>query len=211
MITLEATLRDVKVNPKHVRKSGNIPAVYYGPGKGSTAIAVSTVQFKKVHAEAGESSVITLKMPKESLDALIHDVTLDPVSGVPVHVDFYIVAKDRKVEVSVPLEFEGVAPAEKDGAVIMKIMHELLIEALPAKLPQHITVDLSVLAKVDDHIAVGDLELGEGVEALVPGTEVIALAAAPKEEKEEEVKPIDLTAIEVEKKGKTEEEEAAAE
>jgi large subunit ribosomal protein L25 len=211
MITLNAELRDVKVNPKMIRRDGKIPAVFYGSGKESTPIAVDAVVFKKAYAEAGESTIITLKTPKETLDALIHDVALDPVIGNPIHIDFYVVAKDHKLQVDVPLEFIGVAPAEKLGGIVMKIMHELRIEALPAKLPSHIVVDLAKLVDMQSSITVADVVLPDGVKALVPGTETVAGVSVQQEE-EATTAPLDLSAIEVEKKGKKEEEgEAAAE
>jgi len=211
MITLEAEIRDVKVNPKHVRKAGKVPAVYYGSGKESTAISVARPPLEKAILEAGESTIISLKTPTGSFDALIHDVDHNPVTGEAIHVDFYIVAKDRKLEVDVPIEYTGTAPAEKDGGVVMKIMHELRIEALPSVLPSHFIVDLSSLAKINDQITVGDLKLGAGVETKVALTEVIALAAAPTKEEEVVVAPVDISAIEVEKKGKKEEEGEGAE
>ena len=205
MITLDATLRDVKVNPKMIRKQGLIPAVFYGAGQETTSISVEKKRFMKVLEEAGESSIITLKTPKAALDVLIHDVGLDPVFGDPVHVDFYVVAKGHKLEVDVPLEFIGTAPAEKLGGIVMRVMHELRIESLPGKLPQHIVVDLSKLATLESHITVADLDLGDGVKALVHDTEVVAGVTLPKEE-EAAPATVDLSAIEVEKKGKKEEE-----
>lgn len=205
MITLNAEARDVKVNPKMIRKQGKIPAVFYGSGQVSTSIQVDKIAFMKVLSEAGESSIISLKTPNGVLDALIHDVDLDPVLGDPIHADFYITAKDHKLEVDIPLEFVGVAPAEKLGGIVMKLMHELRVEALPGKLPQHLTVDLSALTLLDSHITVADVKLGDGVRALLAGTEVVAGVTMPQEEKEEAA-PMDLSAIEVEKKGKKEEE-----
>ncbi|HEY9585629.1 MAG TPA: 50S ribosomal protein L25 [Candidatus Paceibacterota bacterium] len=205
MITLNAELRDVKVNPKMIRREGKIPAVYYGNGKESTAISVDAPVFKKAYDEAGESTIISLKTPEGVLDALIHDVALDSVIGNPIHIDFYIVSKDQKLQVDVPIEFIGTAPVEKMGGIVMKVMHELRIEALPAKLPSHITVDLTKLVDMDSSITVADLDLGEGVRALVPLTETVAGVTEAKEEEEVVAAPIDLSAIEVEKKGKKEE------
>lgn len=211
MITLEAELRDVKVNPKHVRTAGNIPGVYYGPGKDSTSITISSALFKKALAEAGESTIVSLKLPKETVDVLIHDVDHDPVTGDPIHVDFYVVAKDRKVTVSVPLEFVGTAPVEKLGGLVMKVMHEIEIEALPSALPHEIMVDLSSLAAIGDHISVGTLVLPPGVQAVTSLNETVVLAESPHEEKEEVAPAADLSTIEVEKKGKKEDEEGAEE
>ena len=206
MITIDAELRDVKVNPKMIRKEGKIPAVFYGAGQVSTAVAVDKARFLKVLEEAGESSIISLKTKNGALDALIHDVELDPIIGDPIHVDFYIVTKGHKLEVDVPLEFVGVAPAEKLGGIVMKVLHELPIEALPSQLPAHIIVDLSQLIDLESHITVADLKLGDGVKARISDTEVVARVTIPKEEEEIVSVPADLAAIEVEKKGKKEEE-----
>lgn len=207
MITLNAELRDVKVNPKVIRREGKVPAVFYGKGKASIAIMVDAPTFKKVYDAAGESTIISLKTPNETLDALVHDVALDPVIGSPIHIDFYVVAKGQKLQVDVPIEFIGIAPAEKLGGVVMRIMHEIRIEALPAKLPSSITVDLSKLIDMESSITVGDLSLPEGVRALVPSTETVAGVTEPQKEEEIVAAPVDLSAIEVEKKGKKEEEE----
>lgn len=210
MITLDAQARDVKVNPKLIRKEGLLPAVFYGPGQESTAISVNRAKFEKVFSEAGESTVITLRTPKGDLDAIIHDVDVDPVMGDPIHADFYIVSKDRKVEVDVPLEFVGTAPAEKLGGIVMKIMHEISISALPSKLPQHITVDLSSLVDLKSTITVGSLALPEGVEVVgLHPTDIVVSVVGPMKEEEVPVAAVDLSAIEVEKKGKKEEGEPA--
>lgn len=205
MITLIAALRDVKVNPKMIRRAGDIPAVFYGHAAPSTSISINKIAFVKAYKEAGESAIIALKTPTGTMDAIIHDVALDPVIGDPIHVDFYIVASDEKIEVDVPLEFTGVATAEKLGGIVMKVMHEVRIEAFPGKLPQHIVVDLSQLVAMDSQITIGDLELGDGVRSVSPLTEVIVSMTTPHEE-EEVSAPIDMSAIEVEKKGKKEEE-----
>ena len=207
MITINAEARDVKVNPKMIRKQGKIPAVFYGGGQETTSISVGRAEFIKALKDAGESSIISLKTQKGALDALIHDVALDPVMGDPIHIDFYITSKDHKLEVDVPLEYIGVAPAEKLGGVVVKIMHEMRIESLPATLPHQIIIDLAVLTELNSHLLVKDLALPTGVKSLVPATEVIVMVSQPQIEKEPEAAP-DLSSIEVEKKGKKEDADA---
>ncbi len=211
MITLKTEARDVKVNPKIIRRGGKIPAVFYGQGQESTPIMVDKIAFMTLFGEVGESTIFTLETPKGKVDALVHDVDLDPVIGDPIHVDFYITAKDHKLQVDVPFEFVGVSPVEKMGGSVVRIMHEIRIEALPAKLPAHITVDVSKIEKLESHISVGDLNLGEGVTTHVALTELVAVASGPREEKEDIAPVADLSSIEVEKKGKKEEEEVPAE
>lgn len=204
MITLNVEARDVKVNPKMIRKSGNIPAVFYGSAHPSTPITVNKIAFVKAYQEAGESALISLKTPSGVVDALIHDVALDPVIGDVIHADFYVVAKDHKIEVDIPVEFVGVAPAEKLGGIVMKLLHEIRIEALPGKLPQDYVVDLSKLVTMDDQITIGDIALGDGVRSVALLTDVVAAMTTHQEDEGDVASEIDMSAIEVEKKGKKE-------
>lgn len=206
MTTLKAEPRDLSTKLGDIRKAGIIPAVFYGKKEPSTPISIKMVDFLKVWKEAGESSVISLEIGKEIVECLIHDVDFDPVLDTPRHVDFYVFEKGHKVEVEVPLEFEGVSLAIKDlGGTLVKVLYDLKIEAMPKDLPHNIVVDISALIDFDSQITVKDIKLPAGVTVLESEDEVVALVSRPREEKEEEVvAPIDLEAIEVEKKGKEE-------
>ncbi len=211
MFTLNVSKRNIKAPLKELRKSGFVPAVFYGAKEQSCCIAVKETDFIKVWKEAGESSVVVLKDSDGEYESLIHDVQKDPVSGKLVHVDFYILEKGKKVSVKVPLEFIGVSDAVKAlGGTLVKVMHEIEVEATPANLPHDIKVDISKLVTFDDQIHVSDLVLPNGVELEhgVNPNDVVALATPPKEETEEAPSVLDLDSIEVEKKGKKEEEGA---
>ena len=207
MFELKTEKRDLKVNPKIFRAKGQIPAVFYGAKNKSTPILLNTAQFGKVWKEAGESSIVTLKTDDGELGAIIHDIQFDPVKDEPIHVDFYVVDKDKAILVEVPLEFIGVSIAVKDlGGTLVKVLHTLSIEALPKDLPHSLTVDISKITEIDGQVAAKDISLPTGVKLKTKEGEIVALVAAAREEKEEEpVVPIDLSAIEVEKRGKEEE------
>jgi large subunit ribosomal protein L25 len=210
MLTLKADIRDTKVDPSAIRAHGQIPAVFYGKKEASTPISIRKIDFLKVWKEAGESTVVTLDTKDGSKESLIHDVDLDPVSGTPRHADFYVFEKGHKVEVALPVEFTGVSPAVKDlGGTLVKVVHELKVEAMPKDLPHNIEVDISPLANFGDQILAKDISLPSGVELKIALEDVIATVSAPREEKEEETAPVDLSTIEVEKKGKAETEEGA--
>ncbi len=213
MLNLNAKIRDIKEDLEVLRKGGNLPAVYYGMGKPSTSISIPMVEFKKVWNKAGESSTVKITTADGAVDALIHEVQVDPVSDQPIHVDFLVIDMNKKIQVGVPLEFTGVSEAVKGGlGTLVKVLHEIEIEALPKDLPHNLVVDISKLATVDSQILVSDIVLPAGVALITKDTEVVASVALQKEEKEE-VAPVDLSAIEVEKKGKKDEEggEAPAE
>lgn len=205
MVQLTVTARDAATKNNELRARGEMPAVFYGPKEENTPVTVSQKEFGKVWDEAGESTVISLQTPKGELEALIHDVDRDPVTSQFRHADFYIIEKGKKVEVAVPLRFEGVAPAVKElGANLVKVMHELEISAMPKDLPTDIEVDLTKLVVIGDQIEVKDIALPAGVEALAEPEGVVVVAEEVKEEEESEG-GVDMDAIEVEKKGKKEE------
>lgn len=212
MLKLDAKSRDsYGKDLERARKAGDLPAVFYGRKDEATAVFVNAKDFKRVLKEAGESSIISLKTPAGDKDVLIKEVAFHPTSGEPIHVDFYAIEQNKTLEVEVPLVFEGVSPAVKElGGTLVKVLHELPIEALPKNLPHDITVDISVLTDLDSQILVKDLKLPAGVELRIDADEVVAAITVAKEE-EVVAEPIDISAIEVEKKGKKEEEEIPAE
>jgi large subunit ribosomal protein L25 len=210
-VTLTASKREG--TPATVRAAELVPAVYYSAGKDAVSISIPLKEFTKVFKEAGESTAIALQIGGEKINALIHDIQRDPISGTPVHVDFLVIDMNKEIEVTVPIEFTGLADAEKNGlGNLVKVAHEIQVKALPANLPHSVTVDVAGLATLDDQIHAKDIALPAGVTLITPADEVIVLVAAFVEEKEEASAPIDLSAIEVEKKGKEEApaEEAAA-
>ncbi|MEK7477969.1 MAG: 50S ribosomal protein L25 [Patescibacteria group bacterium] len=190
-----------------LRQAGKLPVIVYGAKEKATPYFVEVKEFKKILTEAGESSVVTLHTDKGDKDILIHEVNFHPLSGEPIHADLLVVEANKPIKVDVELEFVGEAPAVKNlGAMLIKVRHELEVEALPKNLPHNLTVDLSSLENLDSKITVADIKLPTGVTTEVDLEEVVvAVSVAGEEVKEEEV-PVDLSAIEVEKKGKTEEE-----
>jgi large subunit ribosomal protein L25 len=212
MLKLDAKSRDsYGKDLESARKAGDLPAVFYGRKDEATTIFVNAKDFKRVLKEAGESSIISLKTPAGDKDVLIKEVSFHPASGEPIHVDFYAIEQNKTLEVEVPLIFEGMSLAVKElGGTLVKVIHELPIEALPKNLPHDITVDISALTALDSQILVKDLKLPAGVELRIDADEVVAAITVAKEE-EVVAEPIDISAIEVEKKGKKEEEEIPAE
>lgn len=195
-----------------LRDAGQMPAVVYGAKQEAMAISLSLKDFSKTLHEAGESTVVSLIVDGEAHNVLIHDVDRDPVSDLPRHADFYAIVKGQKVQVNVPLEFTGIAPAVKElNANLLKALHELEVEADPMKLPHEILVDVSGLDVLDKQILAGDIVLPEGVTLITGAEEVIATVVAAVEETEEVVAAPDMSAIGLSvERGKEEEGEAAA-
>lgn len=211
MLTIQFETRDGKTKPESLRTQGKIPAVFYGPKEKTTSIILKEGDFKKIWKEAGESSIVVLKKGTEEHETLIYDVDIHPVTGALRHADFYVIEKGKKLEVSVQLEFIGVAPAVKDfGGTLVKVLRELDIEAMPKDLPHELTVDISALATLDSQILAKDIKLPAGVTLITGPEEVVAAVAEVKEEVEEPTKTIEDIEV-VGEKGKKEEEGETAE
>lgn len=207
MFAIKAKTRNLKDNLETLRKGGEIPAVFYGAGKESTPISISSIEFKKVWHKAGESSAVQVSVDGKNVDTLIHEVQTHPVTDEPIHVDFLAIDMNKKIKVNIPVEFEGVSPAVKSGlGNLVKVLHEVEVEALPKELPHSLVVDISSLVDTSSVITVADIKAPSGVVITIEPTDVVASIIEQKEEKEEDNTPVDLSAIEVEKKGKKEEE-----
>jgi large subunit ribosomal protein L25 len=207
-ITLPVTARDESINTDALRKGGDVPAVVYGAKQEPISITLSGKEFDKIRKEAGESTIVELAGLEETLEVLIKSVDFHPVKQQVMHVDFYAIERGKDMTTTVPLEFIGEAPVEesKEGTVT-KVLQDVTVTCRPSNLPSHIDVDISVLVNVEDKISIADLKVPEGVviEAELEDPVVVVSAARQTSSDDEEASTeIDMGAIEVEEKGKGE-------
>lgn len=196
---------------KETKREGFIPAVYYGAHAQSTPIFVDAKEFGKVLASEGSSSSVTLVTEHGNEIAMIQDVQLHPVKSHVIHADFYVLEKGQKVHVKTPIVFTGESAAVKGGGVLVKVLHELSVEGDPSLLPHEFMVDLSLLETAESIIHVKDIALPKGVTLYhVNENDTVASIATAQEETTEST-PVDLSSIEVEQKGKKEDETPATE
>jgi len=197
MLTLDVKARDSKESPDDIRKQGLVPAIFYGRAEEATPISIDALKFDRIFREAGETTIVSLKGDGIEKDTLIHDVQVHPVTGKPLHADFYVLEKGKKITINIPLEFEGSAPAEKLGHIIVKAMHEIEIEVAPQELPKSLVVDLTKLANVGDHILASQIVLPPSAELKTDADEIVASVTEFKEEKLDEA-PTPIVPAEVE-------------
>lgn len=205
MNTIQAKKRSKTEKLDMVRSNELIPAVVYGAGIESTPLSVPAQEFIKLFKEVGESEVITLDVEGQKINALIHEVQWHPVKDEVMHADFYAVDMNKDIQVSVPINFDGVSEAVKRGGILVKVLHEIEVKAMPKNLPHEIVVDISKLQNLHDQIHVGDIVKINGVTILNDAEEVICVVEPANEESNDESSTMDLSQIEVEKKGKKEE------
>lgn len=189
---------------KQTLADGLIPCVIYGHGIEPRSVQVVRGEFRKLYRQAGTSSLVDVTIDSSApVKALIQEVQVDVVMMEPVHIDFRQIRMDEKVTVEVPLRVIGESRAVKEFAgTLMVSMNEVTVECLPADLPHEIIVDISKLQTFEDHITIGSLDLGKGVESTQDATLVVASVARPLTEDElkkmEESSTGDVTAIKTE-------------
>jgi len=184
---LLATKRDlVGRKVKNLRAKGEIPATVYGKDVKSVSVAVSSDAFAKIFAEAGETGLVELSLGGETRPVLVHTVQKDPVKGHVLHVEFYQVNLKQKVKTNVPVEFTGEAPAVTGKVgVLLTLIDEVEVEALPTDLPEKILVDVSKLAEIDQEVKVGDIPIPAGVTLLTaPDQSVVRVGSLISKEAE---------------------------
>lgn len=157
---LEATVRTTrgKNEARRTRREGKVPATVYGAasqGGSRDAVAISVEPrplLKILHSEAGANTLISLKLDGTDTKVLVKDFQLDPVTHQLLHADFFRVAMDRMLEVTIPVLLKGESKGVKlQGGLLEFIRREIQIECLPSDIPEHIDVD------------VADLMVGQGI------------------------------------------------
>jgi len=216
VLELKAKLRtDLGRKAKNLVKEGFLPAVVYGEGVPSRSISVGYKDFEKVYRSAGESTIVTLDCDGKTYNVLIHEVVQDPLKNIPTHADFYAIRMDKELKLKVPVEFIGESFAVKsEGGILVKVMQEIEVEALPKDLPHSIVVDISKLATVNSRISVGELSLPAGVRVVAEADDIVVLVEPPRSEEElkaqlsTEAPEAPVEEVKTEKELKTEEEAA---
>ena len=148
--TLQAEKRDGrgKNEARRLRASGRIPAVVYGAEKGKAVeIAVDPkILMRILHSESGVNTLIGLKVDGGDTRVMVKEYQIDPIDHKLLHADFYQVAMDKALTVTVPIVMKGEAPGVKQqGGIVDFVNREIEIECLPGDIPENIVVDISEL------------------------------------------------------------------
>jgi large subunit ribosomal protein L25 len=153
---MEATLKAEqragrgKNEARRLRASGKIPAVVYGTEKDKALeIAVDPRTLLRIlHSESGVNTLIGLEGAGLAAGGkvLVKEYQLDPIDHKLLHADFYAVAMDKALEVTVPIVIKGEPKGVKQqGGVVDFVNREIEVECLPGDIPEHIDVDISEL------------------------------------------------------------------
>jgi large subunit ribosomal protein L25 len=189
--TLEAKKRDGrgKNEARRLRVSGRIPAVVYGARKDGQApegvpVAVDPKEVLRIlHSESGANTLINLKLEGgvESR-VMVRDYQLDPITHQLLHADFYQLAMDREIVVSVPIVVKGEAAGVKQqGGLLDFVTREIQVQCLPTDIPEHIDIDVTELM-LHQSIRVKDIASDPKWKAMTDGETMLVHIVMPKAE-----------------------------
>jgi large subunit ribosomal protein L25 len=171
---------------RRLRREGFVPGIVYGPViEGTVPVMVDRREFMKFYQAHGHSTLFELKWDGGVESVFIREVQVDPVRRDPLHVDFFAPNLRRPIRAMVPIVLHN--PNSSSQAMLNEVRTEVEVEALPARVPVQLDVDVSGLENVGDAIHARDLTLPEGVELVTDGDEIIAqmvAVAAPEAEEE---------------------------
>ena len=221
---MDATLEAVKRSDKgknearRHRAAGRLPAVVYGTAKdGKAPMGVPVTVDPKgllriLHSDSGVNTLITLKLDGGSTQVLVKEYQRDPITQALLHADFYQLAMDKAIVVTVPVLIKGESKGVKvQGGLLDFVTREIQVECLPANIPEHIDVDVSEL-ELHGSIRLRDIPSGDKWKAVTDGDTMLVHVVMPKAEESAtataEAAPVAGAAEpEVIKKGKTDKED----
>jgi large subunit ribosomal protein L25 len=223
---MEATLEVVKREGRgkneanRLRASGKIPGVVYGTGskgKAPEGVAVSVdpkALLRILHSDSGANTLITLKLDGGQSRVMVKEYQLDPITHHLLHADFYQLAMDKAITVTVPIEVKGEPKGVKlQGGLLDFVTRDIQVQCLPTDIPEHIEVDVSELM-LHESIRVRDLAVDPKWKSVTEGDTMLVHVVMPKAEESATAAATDAAAPaaaaaepEVIKKGKADEKE----
>jgi large subunit ribosomal protein L25 len=184
VVTAESRTESGKNANRRLRIKGLIPGVVYGAKKETLPVSVSPKDIGTVLKSAsGENTLFDLDLKGGRRKVILKEFQREPLKGRLLHVDFYEVALDKKIEVKVPVEIVGVPVGVKtQGGILDFVTRELEIECLPTEIPDKISIDVTGL-ELGKHLRVSDLQVPDRVVVLTePGIVVVHVVAPRAEE-----------------------------
>jgi large subunit ribosomal protein L25 len=220
-ITVKAEVRTArgKNEARRLRVRGFIPAVVYGAYKDAVSVGVNPKEISQIlHSKTGHNTIFNLAIQGgENTPVMVVDSQRDPIKGYLLHADLKRIDLEKRIRVSVPVVTQGEAAGIKlQGGLLEIITRDIEIECLPDDIPEHFVVDVSSLmigqsVRAKEIPMAGSMRLISAPESVIAHVVALRAEEAPAAvEPAPGAEPAAVGEPEVIKKGKKEEEEAAA-
>lgn len=207
---LNATVRKTTGNSpaRELRRGGHIPAVLYGPQTESVLLSVNAKELEQIFKKGNIGSIILNLViqngKKVTKPAMIKELQSHPVSGDFLHIDFYEIDMQRKINVMIPVVTKGVCKGVELGGLLQIIRREIEVLCMPGDIPEAIELDITDL-DVGDSVHVEEIPLGENVEIAADVNFTVLTVVSPKVEAVEEEEEEALEGEEVAAEGEADE------
>ena len=191
MNSLEATIRNSKTKGdiNSLRQKGDVPAIIYGGTEENQKISLSKKQIKiLIDQENFLSNMITLDVEGKQISVLPRDISFDPITDDPIHIDFLRIVKGGRIILEIPVKFinNEDSPGLKKGGVLNIVRRKVELKCPTENIPNELVVDLQGL-EIGTSIKISSIKLPENVKPTIQGRDfVIATVAAPTVFKEPE-------------------------
>jgi large subunit ribosomal protein L25 len=170
---------------RELRRSGLIPAVLYGPQTEPVLLSVSVKDLEQIFKKGNVGSMILNLVIQNGQQvtkpAMIKELQSHPVSGNFIHIDFYEIDMNRKINVMIPVVTVGKSKGVEEGGLLQIVRRELEVLCLPGDIPEAIEIDITDL-DVGDSIHMEEIPLGENIELLSDANFTVVTIVSPKVE-----------------------------
>ncbi len=153
---------------RRLRRQGFVPGVVYGGNGDNIAVSVDPKALQRVlRSEAGRNAILKLDITgKGATNAILKSWQVDPIKDSFLHADFYRIAMDVAIRVTVPVVAKGEARGVKvDAGILEMVLREIELECLPGDIPERIEVDVTDLG-INGAARVSDLLVSAKVKVL---------------------------------------------
>jgi large subunit ribosomal protein L25 len=170
---------------RELRRGGQIPAVLYGRSSDPVMLSINVKDLEQILKKGNIGSIIFNLViqngQKLTKPAMIKELQSHPVSGNFLHVDFYEIDMQRKINVMIPIVVKGKAKGVEEGGILQLVRREIEVLCLPGDIPQAIELDITDL-DIGDGIHVEDIKLGDSVEIPAETNFTVVTVVSPKME-----------------------------
>ncbi len=182
VIPLEGEKRDTgKRSSSKLREEMRVPAVLYGPEiEKNIHFHVDELKLEEI-LSTSQTKLQELKVDGKTYNTLLKRVEYDPITDRPLHVDFYVLAENRRVTLRVPVRLKGTPVGVVDGGGrVFQPLRIVRVNVLPEKIPAQFEIDISDL-EIGDSVKVEELDM-EGITPMDDPSRTIVTITPPKSE-----------------------------
>ena len=195
---LKASIRQpLGKRSRRLLREGKVPAVVYGHNTEATPLTLDRLEFQKVFVKSGRTHLVDLVLDGDRTEkVLVREIQTHPRRLGPIHVDFYKVNLQEKIEVEVPVHLVGEsAPVKQGDGDILQPLHAIRVDVLPSEIPESFEVDITPLDEIEAEIRVKELRVPAGVTVLEDPEDLVVKIVHKRELKIEEEVPAAEAAV----------------